>query len=169
MVKADRSILDAEGYGLIFCKTSQDTNGELLEMEAFYRPGSEKPPLHYHPSQEENFQVLAGEFQIHLGDESQIYYKGEAFQIPKGVPHSMHNVSDEKGHLIWQTRPALNSEGFFERMWSLDHANGTQSGIGKILRLASIFQSHRREVRLVNPAQRLLLQILAPIGRMLDK
>jgi quercetin dioxygenase-like cupin family protein len=168
MVKVGTTILDAEGYGLIFCKTAHETDGELLEMEAFYQPGSKKPPLHYHPSQEENFQVLAGEFKVQVGDESRVYRAGEAFHIPKGLPHSMHNISAEKGHLLWKTRPALNSEGFFEKVWGMENGNGAQNGIGKVLRLASIFQTYRSEVRLVNAGQRLLLQLLAPIGRLVD-
>jgi len=33
---------------------------ELLELEAVYDPGGSPPPAHYHPSQDERFEVLAG-------------------------------------------------------------------------------------------------------------
>jgi quercetin dioxygenase-like cupin family protein len=167
MVKAGNQIMDAEGYGLIFRKTAQDTNGDLLEMDAFYRPHGEKPPLHFHPSQAEQFQVLAGSFQVQLGDQSRVYQAGESFQVPAGVPHAMHNIADEKGHLLWQTRPALKSEEFFEKMWGMELAEGSKKGLGRILRLAVIFQTYRREVRLVNTGQRVALWLLAPLGRML--
>jgi quercetin dioxygenase-like cupin family protein len=169
MVKAGTKILNAEGYGLIFRKTAQDTNGELLEMDAFYRPRGTKPPLHFHPSQEEYFQVLSGIFQVQLADQSQVYKAGESFQVPIGVPHAMYNISDEKGHLVWQTRPALNSEGFFEAVWGMEQQESSQNGIRRLLRLAAIFQTYRREVRLVKPGQRFVLWLLAPLGRRLIK
>jgi len=42
---------------LIFRKTGVDTDGELLEMEARYPTNSSQPPYHYHPYQEEHFEV----------------------------------------------------------------------------------------------------------------
>src|SRR5215470_5495475 len=52
--------LDNGNIQLRFCKTSRDTNGELLEMEAIYRPTSSPPPAHFHPKQEETFTVVSG-------------------------------------------------------------------------------------------------------------
>lgn len=167
MAKMGQKILDAQGYGLIFCKTSQDTQGELLEMEAFYRPHGTKPPLHYHPDQEEYFRVVEGAFQVQIGKESRVFKAGDSFNVPPGVPHAMHNVSEEKGHLLWQTRPALSSEGFYEKVWGMEVSEGPQKGIRQILRLAVVFQAYRREVRLSSSGQRLILQLLAPFGRLL--
>jgi quercetin dioxygenase-like cupin family protein len=168
MVKAGTRILDAEGYGLIFSQTAAETGGALLEMEAFYRPSSEAPPLHFHPAQEETFEVRQGSFAVRVGDQQHTYRTGDHFSIPPGIPHSMYNASAEKGHLLWQTRPALNSEGFFSAVWGMDaEPAGQNRGLGRILRLAVIFQEHRGEVRLSSPVQRTLLELLAPLGRLL--
>jgi quercetin dioxygenase-like cupin family protein len=168
LAKAGDEILDAAGYGLIFRKTARDTQGELLEMEAFYRPHGQMPPPHYHPNQDEYFQVLAGEFQVILESDTLTFSSGEAFKIPAGASHAMHNMSAEKGHLLWQTRPALDSEGFFETVWKMDRDNPTgKRGLGQILQLALVFHKHSREVRLSNNVQRFLLGVLAPLARLL--
>ncbi|MFO7623533.1 MAG: cupin domain-containing protein [Anaerolineales bacterium] len=168
MAKAEDEILDAEGYGLIFRKTAQDTQGELLEMEAFYRPKGELPPQHYHPHQEEYFQVLAGTFLVVIGTDKLTFSTGEDFKIPAGTSHAMQNVSAEKGQLLWQTRPALQSEGFFETVWKMDRDSPSDKRtLGQILQLALIFQEYSREVHLSNPSQRIILKLLAPVARIL--
>jgi quercetin dioxygenase-like cupin family protein len=168
LAQAGDEIRDGEGYGLIFRKTARDTDGALLEMEAFYRSASEAPPLHYHPRQAEHFEVLGGEFRVICGGETTTYRAGDAFDIPAGTHHAMHNVSGEMGHLLWQTRPALNSEGFFEKTWTMDRdKQGEGRGLKEILQLAVIFQEHADEVRLTSGGQRTLLRLLAPVGRLL--
>jgi quercetin dioxygenase-like cupin family protein len=168
LIKAGDKIMDRRGYGLIFRQTAHETQGELLEMEAFYPPHGPMPPPHFHPQQEEQFQVLAGEFRVTRGAETVTYKTGDRFTIPAGLPHAMHNVADEKGHLLWQTRPALQSERFFDAVWRMDYDEAAQQtgGFGRLLRLALIFQAHQREVRLSSPVQRTLLKLLAPLGRL---
>jgi mannose-6-phosphate isomerase-like protein (cupin superfamily) len=167
MAKAGSKVLDSEGYGLIFRQTSRDTNGELLEMDAFYRPQGKLPPPHHHPAQEEHFEVLDGVFRVHLGDEIRDVHPGDTFIVPMGVTHAMHNIAAEKGHLRWQTRPALNSEGFFEAVWTMETADHpAKRGIGQLLRLAVIFEEYDNEVRLSNKVQRTVLKILAVFAKM---
>jgi quercetin dioxygenase-like cupin family protein len=168
LARAGDEILDGEGYGLIFRQTAQETNGELLEMEAFYRLASELPPLHFHPRQAEHFEVRGGEFHVTRNGETVVYRVGDTFNLPAGVPHAMYNAAAEKGHLLWQTRPALNSEGFFEKTWTMQRDNPSQRrGLKDMLQLAVIFQTYSQEVRLSSGGQRLLLRLLAPIGRLL--
>jgi quercetin dioxygenase-like cupin family protein len=166
LAKAGSKILDSEGYGLIFRQTAQDTSGKLLEMDAFYRPHGKLPPPHFHPAQAEHFEVLSGTFRVHLADAVVDYKPGDSFQVPVGVTHAMHNISGEKGHLRWQTRPALNSEGFFQTVWSMEQAQPDgKRGFGQLLRLGVIFDEYHHEVRLANPVQRMLLKVLAVIAR----
>jgi quercetin dioxygenase-like cupin family protein len=168
VAKAGDTILDDEGYGLIFRQTARETNGELLEMEAFYRPSSELPPLHFHPRQVEHFEVRGGEFHVTRDGETRTFRAGDSFDIPAGAPHAMYNAAAEKGQLLWQTRPALNSEGFFEKSWTMQRDNPSQGrGLKDLLQLAVIFQAYAQEVRLSSASQRLVLQILAPVGRLL--
>jgi quercetin dioxygenase-like cupin family protein len=160
-------VLDADGYGLIFRHTAGTTNGQLMEMDAFYKPHSQPPPSHYHPRQTEHFQVMSGRFRVVIDGQATSYGAGDSFEVPAGVIHAMHNESGEKGHLIWQTRPALRSEEFFAALWTLELLSPAGGrGLKQLLRLAVLFDEYRAEVRLSGgPAA--ILRLLAPIGRLL--
>lgn len=154
-----------------FHKTSADTGGEYLEMEVSYPPHSHRPPSHYHPYQEEHFEVLYGAFRVRIGDLERTYETGETFRVPPNTPHWMHNVSDQDGCLLWQVRPALKSQAFFETMWGLA-ADGKTDAQGRpgLLQLAVILQEYSQEFRTTRPSywlQRILFGILSPIGRLL--
>ena len=89
------------GQQLTFRKTSGDTGGELLEVESIYaRPSPFRSPAHYHPRQEERFEVLSGELHALIGGEERKLKSGEILVIPRGIPHSMW--AQEAGtRLIW--------------------------------------------------------------------
>lgn len=167
----EREFAHPNGERLILRKTTDETNGELLEMEASYNPNSSRPPLHYHPYQEERFQVLSGAFRVKVGEAEHTYHAGDAFTVPAGTPHWMHNVSNEEGRLLWQIRPAMKSQEFFATMWGLAADEKTDAdGVPGILQLAVILSAYRDEFRASSPpyfVQRLLFALLAPIGRLI--
>jgi|FLYL01.1.fsa_nt_gi quercetin dioxygenase-like cupin family protein len=161
MAKAGDRLERPNGERLTFRKTAADTNGELLEVEVVYAPESRLPPPHYHPYQEERFQVLSGEIRAIVGKEERTYRAGEGFTVPRGLAHRMHNVSDEEARVIWQVCPALRTEDFFEAMWTLPEEKRN------LFSLAAIIRTFSNEFRLNRPpylVQRLLFGLLAPLG-----
>ena len=155
----------------IFHKTGADTNGEYLEMEVSYAPHSDQPPDHYHPYQEEHFEVLKGKFHTKIGCEERAYETGEKFTVPKNTAHWMQNISDEEGCLIWHVRPAMKTQGFLETMWGLEADGKTNTNGGlNLLQLAVILQEYSDEFRVPSPpfwVQRILFGLLSPIGKMI--
>ena len=104
------------GMTLKFLQTSADSGGELLEMEATYRPSSNPPLAHFHPSQDEHFEVLEGTMMARIGDEPERRLSaGETLDVEAGVVHAMWNDGPEQARTLWQTRPALRTEEFFEQ------------------------------------------------------
>ena len=160
----------ADGEILIFHQTAESTGGALLEMEVTYRPNSERPPAHYHPGQEEHFRVISGAMSTWIDGEERIYNPGQTFTVPVGTPHAMHNDSDEEGRIVWEVRPSLNTETFFETLWGLAENGRTDSdGVPSLLQIAVLFRAYNREFRLLKPSyplQRILFGILAPIGKL---
>ena len=68
------------GQRLIFRRAGQDSPGDLLEVESIYaKPSSSRLPVHYHPHQEERFEVLSGELQILIGAQEQTLRVGEIY------------------------------------------------------------------------------------------
>lgn len=159
-----------DGSRLIIRQSGADTDGALLEMEAVYPPNSPQPAYHYHPYQEEQFQVLQGTFRTKIGGVVHTFIAGETFTVPANTPHWMHNVSVEEGRLLWQVRPALQSQTFLETMWGLAADGQTSaSGVPNLLQLAVILRAYSDEFRVSSPpymVQRILFGILAPLGRL---
>lgn len=166
----DELIDPIRGQRLIFRQTAHDTKGVLVEVEAFYRSDSEAPPEHIHPRQEEYFEVLAGSIDTRVNGQEKRYEAGESFRIPAGATHQMWNGGDTETRLLWQTRPALHTDDFFEIMWGLARAGKTnKAGLPNLLHLAVILRQYRHEFRPVKPpplVQNIVFSLLAPLGRL---
>jgi mannose-6-phosphate isomerase-like protein (cupin superfamily) len=78
------------GQRIIFRKTADDTGGELLEVESVYtKPSPSRPPTHYHPRQEERFEVLSGRVNVVVDGKERALEEGEVLTIQPGTPHEM--------------------------------------------------------------------------------
>jgi mannose-6-phosphate isomerase-like protein (cupin superfamily) len=128
-----------------------ETNGELLELEATYEPGSIEPLVHFHPRQDEHFEVVSGSIRAHVGRDERVLGAGEVLDVPAGVVHAMWNDGDGEAKVIWQTRPALRSEDFFRKLGALAQQHKlTSKGPRNPLLGASLLYRFRDEFRLAN-------------------
>lgn len=172
MIKTDNAMENpGSGQRLIFRKTAQDTGGELLEVESVYtKPTSSRPPVHYHPRQEERFEVLSGRLNILVDGQERTLEEGEILIVPPGVPHEMW-APEAGARVNWQTRPALKTEAFFETVWGLaKDGKVNDKGVPNLLQLALIAREYEDEFRLASPpwaVQRALFGLLAPVGKLL--
>jgi mannose-6-phosphate isomerase-like protein (cupin superfamily) len=99
---------------------------DLLAMEARYRGDAPLAQSHYHPSQDEHFEVLEGRIHAVIGGKEVWYDAGETFDVPAGTPHQM--AAEGPTRLRWEVRPALRTAEFFERFYyALD--NGFPEGM----------------------------------------
>ena len=172
MVEAGDALQNpVSGQHLIIRNTAQDTGGELLEVEAVYtKPTPSRPPVHYHPRQEERFEVLDGRLNVLVGGQERTLGEGEVVTVAPGVPHAMW-AAEAGARVNWQTRPALKTEAFFETLWGLaKDGEVNDKGVPNLLRVALIAREYEDEFRLASPpwaVQRLLFGSLAPVGRLL--
>ena len=149
-----------------FLQTAEETNGELLEMEVLYPPEGSPPPAHFHPFQEERFEVLEGKLRVSLNNEVQLYEKGDKFTVPSGTVHWMHNASKAPTRVNWQVRPALKTGEFFEVTWQLSE-KGRRADL---LQTALLARAFRNEIRFPKPPYWLVMMVtamLAPIARLM--
>lgn len=154
-----------------FLKTSKDTNGQLLEMISVYQPSSSEPPLHYHPQQEEYFEVLKGELTIRLGNEIKKLLEGERIHIAKGQVHSMWNGANEETEVNWKVMPALDSEYFLETLTGLANDNKTnENGVPSILQVSLTANKYNKVFRLAKPSfivQKIVFTLITPFSYLL--
>ena len=88
----------------------------LLEMEATYSGEGAMPPPHFHPSQDERFEVLQGAVNVVVEGEPRRHEAGEAFEVPAGTVHQM--AGDGQARVKWEVRPALKTAEFFEALYT---------------------------------------------------
>ena len=93
--------------------TIRKSTPELIEVEGTWQPGGKPPPGHYHPDQDEHFEVLEGTLTARIEGEDRELKAGETLDIPRGTAHKMWNRSDAPARAIWQTRPRLRTEEWF--------------------------------------------------------
>ena len=136
-------------HRLRFLRTAADTDGELVEVESTYERQSTAPPEHLHPSQEERFQVLEGEVRVRVEGQERALGDGQELTLAPGTVHTMWNPAPRPARLIWQTRPALRTESFFEAFWAPAGDPGWAPPDGpRALELLSEFEA---EFRLADP------------------
>lgn len=143
------------------------TQGEVLEMVATYGPGSKAPPAHYHPHQEERFDIVSGAFWFEVDGRARVLKAGERLIIPPGGVHRICNASpDEPASMHWETRPALRSAQLFQALYAL------ASKGPDILSIAAIAHEFREEMVLARPprlVQSCVFGLLSPIALLLGR
>jgi quercetin dioxygenase-like cupin family protein len=156
-----------------FLKTAQDTNGELLQLEFWTKPGGFVAAAHVHPKQEEHWEILSGAFRIRTGEGTEREVRaGDAAVVPPGVPHAWWNGGDDELHFIVEFRPALRQEEFFESYFDLaqDGETDPKTGLPSLLQMAVMLREFEDEVYLARPSlpvQRGVFGALATVGRLL--
>ena len=139
------------GQSLTFRRTAADTGGELLEVESCWATPGPEPPEHHHPRQQEHFEVLEGALRVRMGGTERTLAAGDTIDVPAGTAHSMWNPGPGRTRALWQTRPALRTEGFFELVWGLArtaHA-GEEGPSGD--EVAAMMREYADEYRLGHP------------------
>jgi mannose-6-phosphate isomerase-like protein (cupin superfamily) len=159
------------GERLVFHKTSQETNGEAVVLEAFVKPTGFVAAAHVHPYQEERFQVLKGTVGFRVGGKELVAGPGQRLTVPARTPHKFWNAGEDEAHFLCEVRPALQYEQLIETMFGLAADGRTnRKGMPNPLRLAVIAHAHFDDVRLPFPPewmQRMGLAMGAPLGRLL--
>jgi len=172
MIRAGDAIENpVTGERIVFHKTSQETNGELVVLECFVQPGGFVSAAHVHPHQSERFEILRGTLGFRLDGQEIEAGPGQRILVPARLRHQFWNAGDDEAHFVCEVRPALQFEALLETMFALAADGKTnRKGMPNPLRLAVIAGHHFEDVRLPFPPvwmQRLGLALGAPLGRLL--
>ena len=143
---------------------------ELLEVEATYGPVGRPPPKHFHPNQDEHFEVLDGKVRVRTHEEDRTLSAGDAIDIPRGTVHQMWNPGSEPARVLWQTLPAGRTQQWFASIDAL-HRTGRvgRGGMPGPLAFGVLLTEYRDTFRLAagpEPLVRGALAVLALLGRL---
>lgn len=144
---------------------SNDAAG--LVLEATYLPG-EQPPKHFHPSQDEHFEVLAGAIRVRLDGVDHTLSSGAEIEVPRGAVHQIWNPGPEPARVLWQTTPAGRTENWFRAIdRTRREGRVDRKGMPGPLAFGVMLTEYRDVFRLAGPdlVLRPALAVLGVLGR----
>jgi quercetin dioxygenase-like cupin family protein len=155
-----------------FLITSKESNGEVLKVQIWNRPGVEMPPEHFHPLQTERMDVIQGEMGVKLNAREHVLSAGQKVTVPRNTPHRTWNAGGTELILTSELRPALKSEYFIETVIALASEGKTNAaGVPKnFLQFATILNEHYGELFVTNPpvpVQKFTAKLIGGVGKLL--
>lgn len=100
------------------------TGGSVMFGEARIPPKSSGPGLHAHSREDEAVYVIAGRMTFVVGERTFEATSGELVWLPRDVPHTFANLSDEPLWAIGVTSPAGLESMFAEQAEYFSALNG---------------------------------------------
>jgi quercetin dioxygenase-like cupin family protein len=146
----------------------RSSSAEALEVEASYGPHGSPPPRHFHPAQDEHFEVLAGTMRVRVDGRERELSPGEVVEIERGSLHQMWNPGSEPARVRWRTSPAGRTEQWF-RAIDAQHRQGRvgRNGMPGPLAFGVMLSEYRDVFRLAGPdwLLRPAFAVLGALGR----
>ena len=171
---------------LVVRTPADETGGEYVRFElTLYPDGAESPrdtelshdrwsidfpTEHVHPHQDERWEVLVGELGVEYADREESLSAGDAITLPSGVPHRIWNPLDEPSRVALEFHPAHEAQPLTETLFVLaQRGDVDEKGHLKLLQFAVTQAAHPEHLYLTSipiVLQRILVALLAPIGRL---
>lgn len=118
-----------------------------LRIRSIFRSNSKIPPLHYHPHQEEYFEVVEGEVTLNVDGKVYNLSTGEHIAIMAGQVHAMWNPNKVRAVVNWTVDPPLGSMGFLKRMTALSRPEGEKRTLTDTFKMIKLMVVYHREIR----------------------
>jgi quercetin dioxygenase-like cupin family protein len=131
-----------------------------LEVEGTWGPGGSPPPKHFHPAQEERFEVLEGTLRARVERQEHTLSAGQTLHVARGAVHQMWNEGPTPTRAIWITSPAGRTAQWFETLASAGKTGPLDYGV--------YLTEYRDVFRLAGPQPVVLgaLRVLGAVGRL---
>jgi quercetin dioxygenase-like cupin family protein len=142
------------GASVRFVQTGRETGGESLELDVRVRPRWNAGPLHIHPHQREEVEVMSGSVRSIRGGAEDRHEAGEIDQIAAGMPHTLWNGGHNDAVLSIRFRPALRTAELFETALGVGRKRWTRTRLIDLLRLLWSTRAYRDEFRFSRPDRR---------------
>lgn len=145
----------------------RSARADELEVLVTYLPG-DPPPRHFHPEQDERFEVVEGTVEVELNGDARELGPGDSIEIPRGAVHRLWNPAKGAAQAIWLTTPAGRTEQWFRALDALHREGRTgKDGQPGPLAFGVLLSEYRDVFRLAGPdfLLRPAFALLAAIGR----
>jgi quercetin dioxygenase-like cupin family protein len=149
----------------------QATGGAYERGVGVFPPGNAGPAEHIHPTYDEHFDVVQGEFIFTIDGRERRVCAGEQVLVPKGTRHCFRCVGDGYGVVVVETRPAARIGAVISTLFGMAHEGAlTPQGRPKFMHAMVIAGEYADDTVFTNPPPIITIPIaktLAPLGRML--
>ena len=157
------------GERITFLRTSRDTGGEYVLIEAAVAPGG-GVARHVHPYQTEEFKVQSGSVEFRKDGDKVVAHEGDSVTVEPGTIHRFKNVGVSEARFTAKVSPALEFESFLETMFALAADGKTnKKGMPNPVRMAVIANEYFDDVRaphVPGAIQKAALSAGAAMGRL---
>ena len=156
-----------DGSDYTITASAGESGGSLVEMEILLPPNAVTPPLHVHPGQEEDYEVIAGSLDVHFEGAWMRLPEGESMTVPRGEPHTFRNSSSLRVRVRNVHRPALGFQDYLEEVHALTQEGkikGT-SDPSSLMQLARLFEKYEDTIVPAKRGQRAVMGVLARVRR----
>ncbi len=160
----------ASGDSYEFLETARDTGGERVTLKATIKSKGHLVPDHYHVFQNETFEVISGQLTILSDGQTSILSAGEKITLPKNSAHNHYNNEDSAVTYIHTVTPAMDFDFLIENLVGLAADGKSKNGkYGLVQELVTLKYLDSKSYLADMPVgvQKLLANIIAPIGRLL--
>jgi len=86
--------------------TVRERGPDRLVVEAIYAPGGSPTPAHFHPDQDERFEVTAGRLSVRLAGKERVLGPGDVLDVPRGEDR------DAAAHSAFTPAASLPTDSF---------------------------------------------------------
>jgi quercetin dioxygenase-like cupin family protein len=169
MARTGDKLTMPDGTAFLITKSAADTGGERVEIEITLPPGAPSPPRHFHPRQEEEWEVLAGTLSVYVEGRWRLLGTGDSVSIPSGQVHTLRNRSGDVARVRDVHVPALDFQDYIEKLHRLAQ-NGKITSLrspSTLIHLSMLLREHRGTQVTASPVQRAAESLLALVGRLL--
>jgi quercetin dioxygenase-like cupin family protein len=113
----DRYVMP-EGLGeYLVVRSNEETGGEYVEMEWTLPPGAFAPPVHRHPSQVEEYEVLEGSFEVMVDGRWRTLGPGDGASVPVNTDHTFRTSPGQTVRVRNFHRPGGRFDEFIEQQY----------------------------------------------------
>lgn len=122
--------LNVLGDNQVIKLSGKDTNGQFTLIEQNNEPGV-GIPHHVHENEDEVFQVIHGQVEMIIGDNTTLLNSGDLIFCPKGIPHSWRVVGENSARAMLSIFPS-GLENMFEELAELPAGPPNFEAVSKI-------------------------------------
>jgi quercetin dioxygenase-like cupin family protein len=155
-------------FGIV---VASETSGTYERGVGVFPPGNAGPPEHIHPTYDEHFEIIQGEFIFRIDGKARPARQGDQLVVAKGTPHTFRCVGEGLGAVIVETRAAARTGQVIATLFGMTHEGKTAlGGQPKFLHGMAILSEYADDTVFTAPPPTIavpLAKLLAPLARVL--